>query len=320
MKKIIILLLLILLAYAANPSQKFQKPLLIETGATAIIFSTLILTLLYMIGHGFNIQTLVMSSKDELYHLIISIILLGSFVLISLSLDSFIGGNGLWWDASSKIEKVSLGFRVILSGIHSFENVAIEGTETLSCQFFSASLTMSPCGGYSALTPPANTANSILSMVLVSYYVIQNLLLLGVGPGINIIFPLGIFFYSFKFTRPAGSVLIAIAFSLYVLLPLMIIVVEGIYDKYTQNITISSKAPEAKVIGCTADDRISTSENNALETYKNMKKFLEYHMEVVLIKGLIFPIVYILSLAAGIRGIAAVAGIEVDVSAISRLM
>jgi len=309
MKTKLALLLLISLCFAASG--------IMEASALAIMISAIILILLFMIGRGFNIQSLEITAKDEFYQLIIAIVLLGCFFIASSSIDGIVGGKGLHGETADILNNSLSNFSSILKDIHALEKVNVEGSKYDSCQFFSAYFTTSSCGGYSVIAQPVNTAHSIISIVYIEYSSLYTIAQLGSGVLMTIIFPLGLFFYSFKFTKPVGSVLIAIAVSFYIIFPLMVILTEEVAKK-TGVDKISATQPQVK--DCDPKESITTNANNAREIFKGMEGYLGSTIEYALVRGLLFPIVYLLAITSTIRSVSGLAGVEIDVSAISRLM
>ncbi len=310
-KAIFFLILLCSVCLAAG------KPPFMEAGAVALTLSAMVLILLFMAGRGFGIQTLEITAKDELYHLLVTAVLLGSFVVISEGLDSMMGEGGLRDKTNAALSGTLATFSVIFDNIATYEKVSVEGSKMDICQVFSASITTTSCGGYSVLSSPANMAVGIVSFVLAEYSSLSTLVALGASIGMTIIFPAGLFFHAFKLTRPLGAFLIAAAFSLYVVLPLTIYAMEEVYSSAYPDETISHSA---SVSECDPVDTVNHNENEAIGVFRGMTEFLDSAIRYALIKGILFPIVYLLALVSGIRAVAALGGIEVDLSAISRLI
>lgn len=311
-KSIFFLLLLCSVCLAAG------KPPFMEAGAVALTLSAMVLLLLFIVGRGLGIQTLEITAKDELYHLLVTVVLLGSFVVISEGLDGIMGEGGLRGKANAALSDTVANLSVIFNNIVAYENVSIEGSKMSTCQIFSASITTTSCGGYSVLSSPVNIAAGVVSFVIAEYSSLSTLVALGASIGMTIIFPAGLFFHAFKLTRPLGAFLIATAFSLYVVLPLTIYAMEEVYSSAYPDERIT---PSASVSECDPVDTVNHNENEAIGVFKGMvEEFLDSVIRYALIKGLLFPIVYLLALVSGIRAIAALGGIEVDLSAISRLV
>jgi len=313
MKERVILFLLALFSFclAAN------KPPFLEAGAVAIVFSTAVVLLLFMIGRGFGIQSLEITAKDEFYQLIVAIVLLGSFVAIVEGFDSIMGNGGLQDKTNAALSGTVANLSMIFDDIVKYEKVSVEGSKMDICQVFSASITTSSCGGYSALSSPINMAASIVSFVLAEYASLAALVALGASTGMTLIFPAGLFFHTFKLTRPLGGFLIALAFSLYFVLPLTIYALEEVYRNTYPNEQI---AHSVGVSECDPIDSVSDNEKEAIGVFHDMMAYLDSAMRYVLIKGLVFPIVYLLAITSSIRAVSAMGGVEVDLSAISRLI
>ena len=107
MKTKLALLLLISICFAAFD--------IMQASALAIMTSAIILILLYMIGHGFNIQSLEITAKDEFYQLIIAIVFLGSFFTVSSSIDGIVGGKGLHGETIDTVSYTHLTLLTIYS-------------------------------------------------------------------------------------------------------------------------------------------------------------------------------------------------------------
>jgi hypothetical protein len=332
-KTLMVLFFLMCLSHAASPAWH-------GTAVLAVIISVILLALLYAIGTGFQINTLQILAKEEFYQVLVLIVLIAAltgtdsiFNTISQT-EELSGTDATMQDAAvTSIESTLSEMRSAMSNISTADNeIAKEASQGIQCSVLGIGYSVSGCGGFAMLSSPFALVGSILGFASGALYGALRLIQISEAYSLILLFPLGIILRTFRVTRGAGGLLIAVALSTYLLLPLGIILVDKFADAFEDSVTkLPSDDPDkayfesSSSISAYCDPGGTnvgsfSNEARAIETYYELKSAIKRYLFLVLVKGTLGPAIALLMLISGIRVISAISGAEVDVSALARLV
>jgi hypothetical protein len=353
MKKIMLLLMLVPLAFAAGEW--------VGIASVTIVTSVALLAILYMVGHGFSINELEMTAKEELYQVIVAgllvVLLVGSdniLDMISQNKDLTGGADTMQDAAIQSLGNDLSNLTLLLNAVASYDqSTTYEGSKTLQCSVMSIGYSVSGCGGYSMLTTPISMGGGILGFAAAEVSTMKRLIEISKNFALPFLLPLGILLRTFKITRGAGGLLIAVAISLHIIVPVGVIFNDMLGATFLADAAKSAgydpAAAPAVVVGeCSPGDVMtspfsgastgagtvysgisdwlagacsgSNNEDRATCAYGTLRLGLRNYLYVILLKATIGPALALLMMAASIRALSALGGAEIDVSAISRFI
>jgi len=329
MKKLLIFLLLIPMAFAAWQS----------VAGVAIMISAGIVAAIYVVGKGFGVNELEMMGKEEFFQLIAT----GVLVVVLVSTDGLLNAistNDAFTDGQATMQANALSMigntinemSGILSTIQSNDkHNQVEGSKSSQCSIMGTGYSVSGCGGYSMLATPMSMAGGIVGFSIGELSAVQRLIHISNVYAFSLLLPLGIVLRTIKLTRGAGGLLIALGIALHIMLPAGIIFSEVLVASF-------SAAPEsAPYTGgatsidwsnneCNAGDTMPTfgdktgNEESAINVFNTMRANISKYMFSAMIRGTLGPVIALLLMAGSIKAISSAAGSEVDVSALSRFV
>lgn len=328
MKKIFFILLLLLsTAFAGWESTAFL----------AIITSLMILILLFMIAHAFQVRTFKMMVKDEFYQLMVLVLMIvlffGSNNLIDVLSKGFSPTTDSLQDAA--IKKLSSTLTTVKSDYNTLRSadaeVGAEASKGLSCSIMSVGYFVSGCGGFTMLQTPFSLAGSIMGFAIGELSAMIHLLKISKAYALTIILPFGIILRTFKVTRGAGGLLLGVALSMHLLLPMGVIFMDYFAESFSsyntetiKGVKPSIKAPyisqskKLKVDSCEPGD--TDNDDDVIDTYKNFRSALQHYLFDVLVKATLTPVISLFMFVGGVRMISAVGGAAIDVSPLGRFV
>jgi len=358
MKRIMLLLMLVPLAFAAGE----------WTGVAALAIATSVglLVILFMVGHGFSINELEITAKEELYQVIVAGLLV-IFLVASDNVLDMISNNQELTGGAATIQDAavqSLGndlssLNSLLSAVGGYDqSTAYQASRTLQCSIMSIGYSVSGCGGYSMLTTPISMAGGIIGFATAEVSTMKRLIEISQAFAMPFLLPLGILLRTFKITRGAGGLLIAVAISLHIIVPIGVIFNDMLGATFLADTAKSAgydptSAPDVQVKSCNPGDVTTTpffvdlgaasgaekaysgisdwmsgggvcdgdnNEDRATCAYGTLRLGLRNYLYIILLKATIGPALALLMMAASIRALSALGGAEIDVSAISRFI
>ncbi|MBI5046620.1 hypothetical protein HZC07_02715 [Candidatus Micrarchaeota archaeon] len=306
------------------------------TAALAFATSAVLLAIVYMIAIGFSINELQMMVKEEFFQLIVAALLVavlfGANGLINkISTNSAFtqGGSDLQSVAVSTIDNTTINMTRAFNLIGAADkNISIEASKASSCSVQQIGFSMSGCGGFTMLSTPLSMAGGITGFALGELGAMKRLLVLSQNFALLLLLPVGILLRTFKITRGAGGLIIAIAISLHIMLPASIVfnsmMSATFFESTEPTAAAASQAykgqPTFNGLECQAQDSGIQNENAAVSSYNLLRADLRKYLYVILIEATLGPVLALLVTMASIRALSAVAGAEVDISAISRFV
>jgi len=324
MKKLLIFLLLIPLAFAAS----WQT-----IAFVSMVLSAALLGIMFMLGFGFGVKELEIMAKEEFFQLlavaILIVVLTGTDSILNSisSLDAVKAGSSSMQDAALTIvddnrERVD----TLLGYIAGYDKaISREASRTSQCNIVGMGYTVSGCGGYSVLAAPLSMAGGITGFAMGELSAMERLIELSDAYALNLLLPLGILLRTFKITRGGGGFLIALGISLHIMLPAGIIFNEMLVETFHTSgdpraADYSETGGDVEIPECDPGDTGEDNENSAVTAYTRMRESIRDHLSVILFRATLGPVLALLLMTASIRTLTSLAGAEVDVSAISRFV
>ncbi|MEM2909326.1 MAG: hypothetical protein QW171_04155 [Candidatus Bilamarchaeaceae archaeon] len=312
----------------------------LELAAGATMLSVILIAVVYAIGIGFDVNELKVLAKEELFQLLVVVILIigllgadGVLNAISGSAE-FARGEPTLQDAAAKSLNETLNnLSTCLEKVASMDKASsMEASRSDSCIIAGGGYGVSACGGYSMLTTPLGMAGSIISFAIAEISSVQKIISVSKQFALSLLLPFGILLRTFRFTRGAGGFLIALGIALYILVPLGIVFVDMLCDKFDYvvhsdpNAHSSLKASSiyfeepanVNIKECEAGRTWIDVGKSAVDSFNNMRGELKKYVYIVLIKGTLGPLLSLLLFITGLRALTVVFGAPVDVSAIAR--
>ena len=217
-----------------------------------LMFTVLVIVAAYVAGTAFNQQNLIIFYKDEMFHLLISVLLLLGFTGILYTscevskgfLDfsfSTIGINSPCYQTNADMLSVSTCYLGMMEskGKSMVESYVSDSIYNLMDSTFAYSLYFPFFGGVTVATNAFKRTYSMQFDSLNNIYVMPALVSISMqlqilkfiqNFGMQLIFPLGFLMRVFTPTRQMGNAIIAFGIGLYTLLPLMYVLGASMYD------------------------------------------------------------------------------------------
>jgi len=305
-----------------------------ESVATlAIVTSLILIGLVFAIGKGFGVDILKVTAKDELYQVValailIAILFGANNIIDAISTNPTLSGEqaNMQTTALVSLNSTIKNLSSAYSDVTAVDKeIGIAAAEVLSCQLMNIGYSVSGCGGFSMLASPFSLAGSIMGFALGELSGIYKLIELSLSYGLSLLLPIGIILRTFKLTRGAGGFLIAVGVSMHILLPVGILFVDMLGDSFISDPSVPSEYKSTAglsgvSVSCDAGDTGDDNSDGAISAYKSLRSAMKSYIFLVLIKATLGPVVSLLMMTAGIRYLSALAGAEVDVSALSRVI
>ena len=335
MKKILFIMLLLLsTAFAGWESTAFL----------AIMTSLMILILFYMVAFAFQARTLKIMVKDEFFQLIALILMMVLFFGANNLIDVISQGFSLSGTSTNLQDAAILKLTTTLNGKGGIKeiykdireadaDVGLQASSGFSCSIMSVGYFVSGCGGYTMLQTPFSIVGSILGFSIGELTVMIHLLTLSKTYALTLLLPIGIVLRTFKVTRGAGGLLLGVALSLHLLMPMGVVFMDYFAEAFeTYNTeTITGVKPSIKsdyigsskslsVVECEPADTGEDNDNNAIKTYTTFRKSIRGFLYIILVKATLTPVVALFMFVGGVRMISALGGAAIDVSALGRFV
>jgi hypothetical protein len=311
------------------------------TAFMAITTALAFLGAIYIVGMGFGVSELQMTAKEEFFQLIAMVAMI-LFLVGGDSVLNAISTNRAFTDGTSANmqDAAQVSIRTTLTGVTDLmssiegtdKDAAIEGSKASSCSILGMGYSVSGCGSYTMLATPLSMAGGITGFAVGELYTMDRLIELSQGFAFPFLLPLGIVLRTFKFTRGAGGLLIALAVSLHILLPIGIIFNDMLGatflsppgDDAADDALSAEYNPSSTLadvdLDCNAGDTGTDNEDNAVDGYHALRSNLRVYLFTMLIQATLGPVLALLMMSTGLRTLTSIAGAEVDVSAISRFV
>lgn len=319
-------------------------------GVLAILTSGAILALAYAFGHGLHINELEFLAKEEMYQLIITAVLMGSLVGIGAALDEFskdLGksagavGSGSATSvqllAIKKVDDASASLYDTFKKVKSVsDDISQESSRSTFCSFFGVSANIAACGAYRMLVPPLSFGYQAISLSMMELGAVKTLLEIGKDYVFSIFLPIGLILRTFKFTRGAGGMLLAVGVAFYFVFPVATVFMHGIADAFVADDPPAGYMDKAQVhseyaslggvsgVECDiweTSSSIYSGSNaaDAINTLDSMQTEFRSYLYFALIKSTFTSIISLLVMVTSIRWLASIAGADVDVSVLSKV-
>lgn len=340
-KALFFFLILLSLSFAQN----WLQPVSI-----AMFGAVVLLIILFMIGYGFGLDSLKFLAIEELYQVLMTVViiavLLGGESAINDTFQNLVGtytaqtGN-MHEIASKNLEDLDTSLGDIHTTIYVFtEDAALESTKSYMCQFLGTGFFFSGCSSYSTLLFPSTLAFQTLGLAFAELQSLTILLNFAQSYAFIFLLPAGAFLRSFKFTRGAGGLLIALAVTFYFILPLGIIFSNEVAEAYEQyepvdttltTIYVEGPTPEEALketfgFGLNYGDKCNPGEVITEGNPDKVKGLLDDFMDAykgymyyILIKTTLFTVLIIFLCFTVFRWLTSALGADIDITSLAKI-
>ena len=299
-----------------------------------------LVTLLYFVGYFLNFQQLILISKSEISEIILTILILAFFVGLGEDLSKFLSSRINFFDdpalkADTIQQKADKILNATLNNVSSisdrateyFKVAMAESSKSYYQNILSVGVGYSLCSTYSIIRGPASLFLNTLATGSMALVVSQLVLSFSNSYAICYLIPLGLFLRMLKFTKKAGSLLLALIISFYLVFPTSIVLFSELFYKYSST---SSNAFETanKVydffktnrITCDPDpDKGNAIRKGAIDTIAGLGKQINWIIKLVVVQ-ILFILFLSLSISlAFANNLSSILGLEIDLNALSRL-
>lgn len=319
MKKLLLILFLLPVVFAGWE---------VTTGVAVITAATL-LALIYAVGFGLDITELKMLAKEEFFQLFALLIMMTVLFSLFAAISEVTELRGT--DSSSIQEKAD---KILdswandtadkLEDVMSLDSDASkEASQAFQCSLFGMGYSVSSCGAFSMLNPPLGMAGGIIGFAYAEVSGMRKLVTIADAYALELLLPIGILLRTFKLTRGAGALFIALGTSLYIMLPLGIIFNEMLAQTFDDNVEEPYKSEYngsmPNMGSCVPDSTVvDNNDDAAASTYEDLRDGIKAYLKAVLLRSTLGPVIALLIVAGSIRGLTSLLGAEIDVSAIAR--
>jgi hypothetical protein len=346
MKKLLLLLMLVPLAFAAAPPWQ-------ATATLAVGVAVALLAVLYVVGTGFGINELQMMAKEEFFQLIAMALMLAVFVGTNSLIDG-ISTNALFTDcaksggcdnlsdaATYSLDQSIGAMRTKFESIASFDlATSAQASKASQCTVLEVGYSVSACGGYMLFSTPLSMAGGIAGFALGELYAMKKLIEISstysltflLAISMHIMLPAGVIFNdilgaTFKSCPPDATGNIPATCT-------ELTDLTGQYTTPTNNQVVECDPAALKPnIFSSVVTAVTTGglgnigtlingngEDKAVATYIGLRQNIRGYLYAILVQATLGPVISLLMFAASLRALTSLAGAEVDVSAISRFI
>lgn len=309
MKKILLLLLVLCSAvFATN---------WIEVAGLALVPMGIITAILALIGYGFGSQELKILAQEEIYQLILTIILLGITIAAAESVD-ITAGDSIQNIAKGSIDDLLTRHKNLSENLHNFSiEIGRESSQSYYCTLLNSGYNIAPCGSYRQLMAPLGLAFQMIGLSAAELESLRTLVVFANTYAFSLIFPVGLILRAFRITRGAGGLLIAFGISIYIILPITVIVMKEIADEGRS----ADYATLEKFLIETCDERNTSEHNykNAVNMFRDIKGKLPAYLYAFFVDATLTTAISIFAFISGMRWLSRLAGADVDVSSLMKI-
>lgn len=308
MKKILMALALFSLTFAAGWEQ---------LTFTAMMASVFALAILFILGYVLDLHELKTLTKDEMVQLAGTAIMVAAFTLL---MGAF---SGMHTDALTAIDTAITDVSDINSILGAAAtHIGAEGGKSVWCSFSAVGFGTSACAGYRALSPQLSSSFQLTSTALAELSGMK-FFVDSVGTWLfTFLFPAGLFLRTFKYTRGAGSLLIAAGLAAYVVLPITFTILFTYVHGSASSLSINA-ASTYTVAPVTCNEyglEAPENENNAIAQMQYAQTAAPGLLFYTLIEATLVTVVSIAVMVMSMRYLMSIAGAEVDVQALGRFI
>ncbi|MEW6749276.1 MAG: hypothetical protein AB1295_06225 [Candidatus Micrarchaeota archaeon] len=321
MKTRMIALMVMMLAGAAFAT----PPAWLGAALSALMLSLMLLGILYAIAIAFSLQDMKFLATDELYQLIITAVMVALlFSLETTTNEIFAPIAPNLQDAG--LQRVDAALQSQLDVFDEVEDYMVDivpqSTKSQYCGLSGAGFYVSPCGSFSALTPPLTMALQAIALSIAELSSLRTLVAFGGNYAFSLIFPIGILLRALRFTRGAGAIFIGLGVSLYLFVPITAIFM----DEMTSTGAPSGLSmPDVDSEECDVHDfstEAGFSYGNAERAKGHMEALVDRiddFMFMFLVRGTFFTVGVLVAFYATFRWVSRLAGADVDLMALMKI-
>lgn len=307
MKKLLLLFCMVSLSFAAGSWQ--------ELSATAIMIAVMILGLIFVLGYITDNDQLKFLAKEEFVQVVVTAVMVALFASIIYPFSSM---------HNDAIAAINETLATLNSMNDILGNAAVqlgkEGSKSTWCSFSVVSFGVNVCFGQKIV---GSSFSSAFQLITAAYAELSGIRILieFARNWLIFLFPLGIFLRTFKYTRGAGCLLISLGVATYVVLPLTYLFVHETTTHFAAAQGLN--AIQGINVGTCDEYAIqgSRNENVAIETFRSIRdNALNVLLFYVLVKATLTTLVSLGVMVVSIRYLLAIAGVEVNVQSLGKMI
>lgn len=261
------------ISFGAAPAQPSDAWYM--TSGLAVLVSAIVLAGIYAVGIAFESNEMKFLASEELYQLLATIVMISAFSGAVVFFNGVSTDVGAEFGSPSSLQALASSIVSSNQGNASAMNLAIveianhigdESSKSAFCSLQGVAINLAGCGGFRADLSPLSLGANAIAVSLAELQSLGFLLDVGTGAAIAILLPAGIFLRTFKMTRPAGGLLIALGVSLYLVLPLGIVAMNSVSERF-----LSENIPGVVVTGGGATSPVSYGDKYGMEVVDSGK-------------------------------------------------
>ncbi len=283
----------------------------------AIIISVMILGLIFAVGHIIDSNEMKFLAKDEMVQVIATILMIGAITSFAAFFSS------LSTDASTSVDS-SLQHIISANNVlgDSATVIGKEGSKSIWCSFSAVGFGTSACTGYRMVSPPISMSFQLTGVALAELNALKFLIDTSSTWIMNLLLPMGVFLRTFKYTRGAGSLFIATAVAFYFVLPVAYLAIHDMIVNFMSNNPEYSGNFSFPIAECDeyAIDNTQNEENVITAFSSATSSAFPKILYRFLIDATLTVVVSLVVTVSAIRFLMGIAGAEIDVQAIGRLI
>ena len=322
------------------------SPNWLNAAAIALGIGVILVALAYAVGMAFSLNELMAVAKEELFQVLAVGVMLAVFIGSNNLLNSisviFADNTSptLQGAALNSLNSILKDDTNLLGVVANYDlESSKEAAKSSQCNLIKGGYSVSGCGGFGMLAAPISLAGSSLGFAISEAAAMKRLVELANFLALPLLLPVGIILRTFKITRGAGGLLMAVAISMHVMLPLGVIFNEMLgatfladpvsapYKGTIKNVEFSCDPQDTGSFPLTdvkaafdSDALKNTNEYKAIQSYNDLRANLRKYLYSVIIRSSIGPMLALTLFITSIRSLSSLLGAEVDVTSIARFV
>lgn len=289
----------------------------VSVAALTLLPMGIITAIMILIGYGFGANELKMLGQEELYQLVITLIMLGIIIGVAEAVNGMATGEKIQTLALDALNAITSNHMDANNNLHNFAvKLGSESSRSYYCSIQNGGYNIAPCGGFRQISTPLGLAFQMLGFSAAELESLKTLIAFGDSYALTLILPVGIILRAFKITRGAGGLFIAFGISAYIILPISVIAMKEIVDDGKGGLTLS-KLPDD--FSCDERDTSDNNANSAINLFDIVEGNLPAYLYNFFIEATLTTAVSLFAFITGIRWLTRLAGAEVDVSSLMKI-
>ncbi len=192
-----------------------------------VTISTFLLSLIYLIGKALEIRELQFLAKEDMFWVFAVALMIGGFAALTTLLNVLVNptGGSIHSQATAVINGLLGTLQSSGSSLKSLtDSIAKQGSKSVFCSFGGFGFNIAACGGFSYVGSSFTFVYQFIGVGIAQLYALHVFLSIASSYVFAFFLPIGLFLVAFPMFRGAGSVLLAIGITFYVVIPYAIVI------------------------------------------------------------------------------------------------